>query len=103
VRAIGPSSFYARLAPTGEIVLRGELSMAVAATLGLIDEVVVPGRRFIVDLSQVSFMDSAGLHFLRRALVHQAQSRGRAKPITAASVEAVQRNADFGLMGDRAD
>jgi anti-anti-sigma regulatory factor len=61
--------------------------MAVAATLGLIDEVVVPGRRFIVDLSQVSFMDSAALHFLRSA----SSSSGKAVVVRKLSPRRVLR------------
>jgi anti-anti-sigma factor len=65
MRATGPTSFHAQVTPSGEIVLRGELDLHTVKDLQqLVDDLSSPGKTLVLDMSQLSFMDTAGIHLL---------------------------------------
>src|SRR6266511_2916530 len=61
--ARGPSGFYVQLGPSGTLLLRGELDMGTVQDLqDKIAEIIAPGTPIILDLTQVSFLDSSAIH-----------------------------------------
>ncbi len=61
--ARGPSGFYVQLGPSGTLLLRGELDMGTVQDLqDKIAEIIAPGTPIILDLAQVSFVDSSAIH-----------------------------------------
>jgi anti-anti-sigma factor len=58
-----PPSFHVEVSPEGSILLRGELDMAtIQALQNKIDEILVPGRPIVLDLAQLTFLDSSAVH-----------------------------------------
>ena len=63
----GPTGFHAQVTPTGTLLLRGELAMATVQDLqDSIDEIIVPGQPIILDLAQLTFLDSSAIPCLIR-------------------------------------
>jgi anti-anti-sigma factor len=61
--ARGLTGFYVQVDGSGTLLLRGELEMATIQDLQVkIDEVLVPGQPVILDLAQLSFLDSSAIH-----------------------------------------
>src|SRR5262245_41807121 len=53
------------VAPDGAFVLTGELELSTLQALrNLVDGVIVPGRPIVLDLAQLTFMDSSVIHWL---------------------------------------
>ena len=51
--------------PSGTLLLRGELDIATVQDLAdKIDEILVPGKPVILDLAQLTFLDSSAIHCL---------------------------------------
>ena len=58
-----PSPFHVYANPDGALVVRGELDMGTVDELqAKIDQVSVRGVAMVLDLTQLSFLDSAGIH-----------------------------------------
>ena len=65
MRASGPTSFRARVKSSGELILQGELDLHTVKDLQeLIDDLSSLGTTLVLDMSQLSFMDTAGIHCL---------------------------------------
>jgi anti-anti-sigma factor len=63
----GPGAFYVELGPEGSLMLRGELDLATVQDLQeKIDEIMVPGKPVIMDLAQLTFLDSSAIHLFIR-------------------------------------
>jgi anti-anti-sigma factor len=61
--AIGPSGFYVQVGPSGTLLLRGDLDLNTVTDLqDKIDKIIAPGTPVILDLAQVSFLDSSAIH-----------------------------------------
>jgi anti-anti-sigma factor len=57
--------FSVSVAPDGAFVPIGELDFATVQDLrDLVDEVMVPGRAIVLDLAQLTFIDSSVIHWL---------------------------------------
>lgn len=64
------SGFRVSVAPDGALILRGELDMATVQDLqDTIDHVIVPGRRIVFDMAQLTFMDSSAINCMIRICV----------------------------------
>jgi anti-anti-sigma factor len=62
-----PSPLLVEICPDGSILLQGELDMATAKQVeDAIAEVMRPGRPVVIDMAQVSFIDSSGVRVLAR-------------------------------------
>ena len=80
-----PGLFTVRSVSTGALVLTGELDVATIQDLqDKIDEIMVPGQPIVLDLADLSFLDSSAMHCLVRTfeatgrqVVHQNASRAR--------------------------
>ena len=60
--AMGPS-FYVQVGPSGTLLLRGDLDLNTVQDLqDKIDKIIAPGTPVILDLAQVSFLDSSAIH-----------------------------------------
>jgi anti-anti-sigma factor len=56
-----------RVGPSGSLILRGELDIATIDDLqARLDEIMVPGEPVVLDLAQLTFLDSAAVHCLVR-------------------------------------
>ncbi len=61
--ARGPGAFYVNLDGGRALVLRGELDIGTIQDLqDKIDEVVVPGVAIVLDMAQLTFLDSSAIH-----------------------------------------
>ncbi len=61
--AMGPSGFYVQVGPSGTLLLRGDLDLSTVQDLqDKIDKIIAPGTPVILDLAQVSFLDSSAIH-----------------------------------------
>jgi anti-anti-sigma factor len=55
------------LGPARSLTLRGELDMATVQDLqAKIDEIMVPGQPVVLDLAQLTFLDSSAIHLFIR-------------------------------------
>jgi anti-anti-sigma factor len=64
---LDPAGFRVQVTPTGTLLLRGELDMATVQDLqDSIDQILVPGQPVILDLAQVTFLDSSSIPCLMR-------------------------------------
>jgi anti-anti-sigma factor len=64
----GPTGFYVGVTPAGALLLRGELDMATVQDLqDKIDEIMVAGQPIVLDLAQLTFLDSSAVHCFVRA------------------------------------
>jgi anti-anti-sigma factor len=60
-----PGIFTVRIGPRGALVLRGELDGATIQELqDKIDEIMVPGQPVVLDLADLTFLDSSAMHCL---------------------------------------
>jgi anti-anti-sigma factor len=60
--ARGPSGFYVQLGPSGTLLLRGELDVDTVQDLqDKIDKILARGTPIILDLAEVSFLDSGAI------------------------------------------
>lgn len=65
--ANGPAGFFVLLQPSGVLLLRGELDLATVQDLqDAIDEILVPGEPIILDLAQLTFLETSAIHCLIR-------------------------------------
>ena len=63
--AVMNHQFSVSVAPDGAFVLIGELDLATIEELrNLVDRVMVPGRPIMLDLAELTFMDSNVIHWL---------------------------------------
>jgi anti-anti-sigma factor len=63
----GPAGFFVLLQPSGVLLLRGELDLATVQDLqDAIDENLVPGEPIILDLAQLTFLETSAIHCLIR-------------------------------------
>jgi hypothetical protein len=61
--ASDPTGFFVQTRPDGTLLLRGELDLATVQDLqNKIDEIRIAGQPIILDLAQLSFMDSSAIH-----------------------------------------
>jgi anti-sigma B factor antagonist len=74
VPMIAPRPFETRFDPDGTVYLSGELDMATAASFSRDVAAGVDGQRPVLDLSDVTFVDSTGI----RAILQLAQTKGQA-------------------------
>jgi anti-anti-sigma factor len=64
----GPTGFHVGVTPAGALLLRGELDMLTVQDLqDKIDEIMVPGQPIVLDLAQLTFLDSSAAHCFIRA------------------------------------
>jgi anti-anti-sigma factor len=62
-----PDNFTVRSGRTGALVLAGELDVATIQELqDKIDEVLVPGQPIVLDMVDLTFIDSSAMHCLVR-------------------------------------
>jgi anti-anti-sigma factor len=62
-----PDIFTVRSGSTGTLVLSGELDLATIQKLqDKIDEIMVPGQPIVLDLADLTFLDTSGMHCLVR-------------------------------------
>jgi anti-anti-sigma factor len=60
-----PGLFTVRSDSTGALVLSGELDLATIQELqDKIDEIMVPGQPIVLDLADLTFLDTSGMHCL---------------------------------------
>ena len=59
--ANGPAGFFVLLQPSGVLLLRGELDLATVQ-----DQILVPGEPIILDLAQLTFLETSAIHCLIR-------------------------------------
>jgi anti-anti-sigma factor len=65
--ANGPAGFFVLLQPSGVLLLRGELDLATVQDLqDAIDEILVPGEPIILDLAQLTFLETSAIRCLIR-------------------------------------
>ena len=65
-----PTPFHVYEGPDGTLVVRGELDMGTVDELqAKIDEVSLAGQAIVLDLAQLSFLDSAGVHCIINAFL----------------------------------
>jgi anti-anti-sigma factor len=58
-----PGIFTVRSGSTGALVLSGELDLAPIQELqDKINEIMVPGQRIVLDLADLTFLDSSAMH-----------------------------------------
>ena len=63
----GPTGFFVMLQPSGVLPLRGELDLATVQDLqDSIDEILVPGQPIILDLAQLTFLETSAIHCMIR-------------------------------------
>jgi anti-anti-sigma factor len=63
-----PSHFDVEVTPAGSFLLRGELDMATVQDLqDKVDGIMVPGKAVVLDLAQLTFLDTSAIHFFVRA------------------------------------
>jgi anti-anti-sigma factor len=63
----GPAGFYVQIDTSGTLLLRGELDMATVQELqGKIAETMIAGQAVIMDMAQLTFLDSNAIHCLVR-------------------------------------
>ena len=61
-------SFHVEVTPAGNLLLRGELDMATVQDLqDKIDSIMVPGQAIVLDLAQLTFLDTSAIHCFIRA------------------------------------
>jgi len=61
--AKGFGYFHVEVTPAGSLLLRGELDMATVQDLqDKIDGIMVPGQAIVLDLAQLTFLDSSAIH-----------------------------------------
>jgi anti-anti-sigma factor len=61
-------SFHVEVMPAGNLLLRGELDMATVQDLqDKIDGIMVPGQAIVLDLAQLTFLDTSAIHCFIRA------------------------------------
>jgi anti-anti-sigma factor len=66
--AKGFGYFHVEVTPAGSLLLRGELDMATVQDLqNKIDEILVPGQPIVLDLAQLTFLDSSAVHCFIKA------------------------------------
>jgi anti-anti-sigma factor len=69
-----PDIFTVRTGQTGALVLSGELDLATIQELqDKIDEIMVPGQPIVLNLADLTFLDSSAMH----CLVRTFQATGR--------------------------
>jgi anti-anti-sigma factor len=69
-----PDIFTVRTGQRGALVLTGELDLATIQELqDKIDEIMVPGQPIVLDLADLTFLDSSAMHCLVRTF--EATSR----------------------------
>jgi anti-anti-sigma factor len=62
-----PGIFTVRSGSTGALVLSGELDLATIQELqNKIDEIMVPGQAIVLDLADLTFLDTSAMHCLVR-------------------------------------
>jgi anti-anti-sigma factor len=62
------SYFGVEVTPAGSLLLRGELDMATVQDLqDKIDAIMVPGQAIVLDLAQLTFLDTSAIHCFIRA------------------------------------
>jgi anti-anti-sigma factor len=62
-----PDIFTVRIGQRGALVLTGELDLATIQELqDKIDEIMVPGQPIVLDLADLTFLDSSAMHCLVR-------------------------------------
>jgi anti-anti-sigma factor len=60
-----PDVFAVETGPTEALVLSGELDLAtIQALQDKIDEVMIPGQPIVLDLADLTFLDSSAMHCL---------------------------------------
>ena len=65
-----------RTGPTGTLVLSGELDFATIKELqDKIDEIMVPGQPIVLDLADLTFLDSSAMHCLVGTFEREDTSR----------------------------
>ena len=63
-----PGTFTVRSDSTGALVLTGELDLGTIQQLqDMIDDIVVPGQPIVLDLAQLTFLDTSAMHCFVRA------------------------------------
>ncbi|HEX5913789.1 MAG TPA: STAS domain-containing protein, partial [Rubrobacter sp.] len=88
--------FHAEIQPDGSLTLRGELDLATVQDLqNKINEIMVPETPVVMDLAQLTFLDSSGI----RCLVSTWKSSGHPVELRNAS-DSVHRILDFVLSSD---
>ena len=61
-------SFHVEVTPAGNLLLRGELDMATVQDLqDKIDGIMVPGQAIVLDMAQLTFLDTSAIHCFIRA------------------------------------
>jgi len=59
----GPTGFRVEVSPEGSLLLRGELDMHTVEDLQpRIDGIMVPGQAIVLDLAQLTFLDTSAVH-----------------------------------------
>lgn len=72
-----PTPFHVYEGPDGTLVVRGELDMGTVDELqAKIDQVSLAGQAIVLDLAQLSFLDSAGVHCIIKRLLGDRASGG---------------------------
>jgi anti-anti-sigma factor len=65
--ARGPTGFYMQVDPAGALLLRGELDPSTVQDLqDKLDEIMIPGQPVVMDLAQLTFLDSSAIECLFR-------------------------------------
>ena len=60
--ARAPTGFYVQIDPAGALLLRGELDISTVQDLqDKIDEILIPGQPVVMDLAQLTFLDSSAV------------------------------------------
>lgn len=91
--ASGPTAFYVEIGPEGSLLLRGELDMATVQDLqDKIDEILVSGQPVILDLAQLTFLDSSAIHCFIRTC-----EASRHPVVLLNTTSPVRRILDFGM------
>ena len=66
--AKAPSYFHVEVTPAGNLLLRGQLDLATVQDLqDRIDGIMVPGQAIVLDLAQLTFLDTSAIHCFIRA------------------------------------
>jgi anti-anti-sigma factor len=66
--ARGPGAFYVNVDDDGALVLRGQLDIGTIQDLqDKIDDVMVPGVAIVLDMAQLTFLDSSAIHCFIKA------------------------------------
>ena len=81
----GPGAFEVAIHQDGTLLLRGELDIATVEELqAKIDEVLVQGTPVVMDLDQLTFLDSSAIHCLLetwKASGHPVMLRNASRPV----------------------